>query len=154
MDCCPCRLCLLNTSANVYCQYCPRRQGLRRGAVLRSRCQASLKSPTSTLDRKRKTKRRRDVWSVEGLVILCFRSVHRWMGMDVWVNVFTMPFLCADSGPWRKMSRAWPAMSAIATSSGSTCPSHQESDRKRVLWRLLERVLLSGDVGVFVEHLC
>ena len=49
------------------------------------------------------------------------------MGMDVWVNVFTMPFLCADSGPWRKMSRAWPPMSAIMTSSGSTCPSHQES---------------------------
>ena len=50
-----------------------------------------------------------------------------WMGMDVWVNVFTMPFLCADSGPWWKMSRAWPAMSAITTSSGSTCPSRQES---------------------------
>ena len=49
------------------------------------------------------------------------------MGMDVWVHVFTTPFLCADSGPWRKMSRAWPAMSAIMTSSGSTCPSHQES---------------------------
>ena len=49
------------------------------------------------------------------------------MGMDVWVNVFKKPFLCADSGPWRKMSRAWPAMSAITTSSGSTCPSHQES---------------------------
>ena len=49
------------------------------------------------------------------------------MGMDVWVNVFTMPFLCADSGPWRKISRAWPAMSAITTSWGSTSPSHQES---------------------------
>ena len=49
------------------------------------------------------------------------------MGMDVWVNVFTMPFLHADSGPWRKMSRAWPAMAAITTSSGSTCPSHRES---------------------------
>ena len=60
-------------------------------------------------------------------LLVCFRSVHGWMGMDVWVNVFTMPFLCADSGPWRKMSRAWPAMSAITTSSGSTCPSHQES---------------------------
>ena len=54
-------------------------------------------------------------------------SVHGWMGMDVWVNVFKMPFLCADSGPWREMSRAWPPMSAITTSSGSTCPSHQES---------------------------
>ena len=56
-----------------------------------------------------------------------FRSVHGCMGMDVWVNVFPMPFLCADSGPWRKMSRAWPAMSAITTSSGSTCQSQQES---------------------------
>ena len=34
---------------------------------------------------------------------------------------------CAQTGPWRKMSRAWPAMSAITTSSGSACPSHQES---------------------------
>ena len=43
------------------------------------------------------------------------------------MNVLTMPFLCADSGPWRKTSRACPAMSAITTSSGTTCPSHQES---------------------------
>ena len=61
------------------------------------------------------------------LLLLLLRSVHDWMGMDEWVNVFRMPFLCADSGPWRKMSRAWPPMSAITTSSGSTCPSHQES---------------------------
>ena len=54
-------------------------------------------------------------------------SMHGCMGTDVWLNVFTMPFLCAYSGPWRKMSRAWPAMSAVMTSSGSTCPSHQES---------------------------
>ena len=49
------------------------------------------------------------------------------------MNVFTMPFLCADPGPWRKMSRACPAMSAITTSSGSTCPSRQES-----AWRTAE----------------
>ena len=61
------------------------------------------------------------------LFLRYFWSVHGCMGMDVWVNVFPMPFLCADSGPWKKMSRAWPAMSAITTSSGSTCPSHQES---------------------------
>ena len=61
------------------------------------------------------------------LLFVSIRSTNGWMGMDVWVNVFTMPFLCADSGPWRKMSRAWPPMSAITTSSGSTCPSHQES---------------------------
>ena len=64
---------------------------------------------------------------LRGLPFLCLRSVHGWMGMDVWVNVFTMPILCADSGPWRKMSRAWPAVSAIATSSGTTWPNHQES---------------------------
>ena len=64
-----------------------------------------------------------------------FWSVHGCMGMDVWVNVLTMPFLSADSGPWRTMSRAWPAMSAITTSSGSTCPSHQES-----AWRTVEAI--------------
>ena len=57
-----------------------------------------------------------------------FRSVHGvCMGMDVWMNVFTMLFLCADSGPWSKMSRAWPPMSAITTSSVTRCSSHQES---------------------------
>ena len=40
------------------------------------------------------------------LFFVCFRSVHGWMGMDVRVNVSKKPFLCADSGPWRKMSRA------------------------------------------------
>ena len=64
-----------------------------------------------------------------------FRSVFGRVGMDVWVNVFRMPFLSADSGPWRKMSRAWPAKSAITTSSGSTCPSHQES-----AWGVLEAI--------------
>ena len=71
----------------------------------------------------RTTKRRRHVLWVEGFAP-CFSSVHGRMGMNVWVNV---SFLRADSGPWRKMSRAWPAMSAITTSSGSTCQSHQES---------------------------
>ena len=28
------------------------------------------------------------------------------MGMDVRVNVSKKPFLCADSGPWRKLSTA------------------------------------------------
>ena len=42
------------------------------------------------------------------LLLVCFRSVHGWMGMDlcVCVNVFRKPYLCADCGPWRKMSRA------------------------------------------------
>ena len=89
-----------------------------------------------------------------------FRSVHGCMGMDVWVNVFTMPFLCADSAPWRKISRAWPAMSAITTSWGSTSPSHQESAwgaveaiQKGLLWRLLEGALLSWNVALCVEHI-
>ena len=118
-----------NTSTNAFCQYCPRLEGLRRGVVLRSICQASWPSPTTTICRKRTTKRRHQVWWVEFFFVCFFvlRSVRGWMGMDVWVYVFRMPFLCADSGPWRKMSRAWPAMSAITTSSGSTCPSHQES---------------------------
>ena len=44
---------MLNTSTNDFCQYCPRREVLRRGTVLRSICQASWPSPTTTLDRKR-----------------------------------------------------------------------------------------------------
>ena len=77
------------------------------------------------------TKRKHHVWWVEHFAFLFslffFRRVHGCVGMDVWVNAFAMPFLYADSGPWRKMSRAWPPMSAILTSSRSTCPSHQES---------------------------
>ena len=53
------------------------------------------------------------------------------MGVWEWMCeckfVFTMPFLCADSGPWRRMSSAWYPMSAITTSSGSTCPCHRDS---------------------------
>ena len=123
---------VLNTSRNVFCQYCSRKEGLRSWTVLRSRCRASWPSPTTTFDRRRTSKRKRHVrWVQHFVPVLLFlfllRSVHGWMGMDVWVNVFTMLFLCADSGPWRKMSRAWPPLSAIMTSSGSTCPSHQES---------------------------
>ena len=85
------------------------------------------------------------------LLFVCFRSTHGWMGMDVWVNVFTMPFLCADSEPWRKMSRAWPTMSAITTSSGSTCPSHQESAwgaaearQERVIVEVVRKAVIAG----------
>ena len=85
------------------------------------------------------------------LLFVSFRSTHGWMGMDVWVNVFTMPFLCADSGPWRKMSRAWPPMSAITTSSGSTCPSHQESAwgaaearHERVIVEVVRKAVIAG----------
>ena len=148
---------LLNTSANAFCQYCPRREGRRRGTVLRSRCQAFWPSPTSPLDRKRTSKRRHHVWWVERFLLLFvilflfLRRVHGCMGMDVWVNVFTMPFLCANSGPWRTMSRAWPAMSAITTSSGSTCPSHQESAwgaavarQEKIIVAVARKAILAG----------
>ena len=39
-------------------------------------------------------------------LFLLLKRVHGCMGMDVRVNVFTMPFLCANSGPCRTMSRA------------------------------------------------
>ena len=39
--------------------------------------------------------------------------------------VFTMPFLCADSGPWRTVRRL--PVPAIMTSSGITCSSHRVS---------------------------
>ena len=129
---------LLKTSTNVFCQYCPRWEGLRRGSVMRSRCQASWPSPTTTLDRKRTSKRRHHVWSVERFA-LCFRSVHGWMGMHVWVNVFTMPFFCTDSGPWRKMSLAWPAMSAITALSGTICWS--------ICWTLSQMFSVSTFLG-------
>ena len=76
------------------------------------------------------------------------------MGMDVWVKVFTMLFLFADSGPWRKMSRAWPTMSAITTSSGSTCPSHQESAwgaaearQEKVIVEAVKKAIVVGKCG-------
>ena len=85
------------------------------------------------------------------LLFVCFRSTHGWMRKDVWVNVFKMLFLFADSGPWRKMSRAWPTMSAITTSSGSTCPSHQESasgaaeaKQERVIVEVVRKAVIAG----------
>ena len=94
------------------------------------------------------------------LLLLCccflpyFKSVHGCMVMDKWVNVFTMPFLCVDSGPWRNMSRAWPAMSAITTSSGSTCLSHQESAWGAVE-AIQERVLVEAvRKGILVWKCC
>ena len=75
------------------------------------------------------------------------------------MNVFIMPFLSADCGPWSRMSRARPAMSAITTPSGSTFPSHQESRlgaveaiREKVIEET-ERALLSRNVRNFVEHI-
>ena len=81
---------VLRTSTNVFCQYCPRREGLGRGAAVRSICQASWPSPTTTLDRKRTTKRRRHFWWVEGFAVclfVSFRSVLGCMGMNMWVQI-------------------------------------------------------------------
>ena len=125
---------LLKISTNVFCHCCPRREGVRHGTVLSSRCLASWPSTSTTVDRKRTSKRRYHVWSVERFALsfsFSFsRSVHGCMGMDVWVNVFTMPFLCVDPRPWRRMGRAWPATSA-KTTSATTC--HQDS-----AWRIAE----------------
>ena len=123
--------------------------------------------PTSPLDRKRTSKRRHHVWWVERFLLLFvilflfLRRVQWCMGMEVWVNVFTMPFLCANSGPWRTMSRAWPAMSAITTSSGSTCPSHQESAwgaavarQEKVIVEVARKAILAGKCySVCAEHI-
>ena len=91
------------------------------------------------------------------LLFVCFRSTHGWMGVDVWVNVFRMPFLCADSGPWGKMSRAWPPMSAITTSSGTTGPSHQESAwgaavarQERVILGVVRKAIVAGPFVFFL----
>ena len=143
---------LLKISTNVFCHCCPRREGVRRGAVLSSRCLASWPSPSTTVDRKRTSKRRHHVWSVERFALSFsfsfLRSVHGCMGMDVWVNVFTMPLLCADPGPWRRMGRAWPATSA-KTTSATTC--HQdsawrgaESRQDRVIVEVVRKAIVVG----------
>ena len=143
---------VLNTPTNVFCQYCPRREGFRRGAVLRSICQACWPSTAPHWTGRAQVKER-IMFSKLILLFVCFRCTHGWMGMDVLVNVFTMPFLCSDSGPWRKTSRAWPPMSAITTSSGSTCPSHQESAwvaaearQERVIVQVVRKAVIAGFV--------
>ena len=51
-------------------------------------------------------------------------------------------------------------MSAITTSSGSTCPSHQESawgaaeaKQEKDIAEVVRKDIVAGDVGVFVEHI-
>ena len=65
-----------------------------------------------------------------------------------------MPLLCADSGPWRKMSTALPPMSLI-TSSGTTCPSHQESAcgaaetrQERVVVEFVSKGIVAGRCSI------
>jgi len=75
------------------------------------------------------------------------------------MNVFTMPLLCADSGPWSKMSRAWPPLYS-KTTSDTTCPSHQESAwraaearQEKVILAIVVGPLLLGNVGICVAHI-
>ena len=49
-----------------------------------------------------------------------------------------MPFLCADSGPWSKMSRAWGAA---------------EARQERVFVEVLRKAIVAGQCFVFVEHI-
>ena len=106
---------LLDTSTNVFCQYCPRREGRQRGQSWG----ASAKLPD---------RRPPPHWTGRGLLnegvmsgelrvllFVCFSSVHGWMGMDLWVNVLTMPFLCAVSGPWRNLESCWKCWSMCWT---------------------------------------
>ena len=69
-----CCCCICWTHLQMFCQYCPSRW------VLKSICQAFWPSPTTTLDRKRTTNRRRHVWWVEFFALCYFRSVHGWIG--------------------------------------------------------------------------
>ena len=117
---------LLNTFSNVFCQTCPRRQDLGSGAGAK----LPESRPPAHWTRRGPVNEGIIFGELSILLLLFlpfFRSVHGCVGMDVWVNVFIMPFLSPNSGPWSRMSTAWPIMSAITTSSGSTCPSHQES---------------------------
>ena len=150
---------LLNTFTNIFCYKCPRRQDLGSGWGAK----LPESRPPEHWTRRGPVKEFIMFGELSILLLLFmpfFRSVHGRVGMHVWVNVFIMPFLSADSGPWRRMSRAWPAMSAITTSSGSNVrvTSSQPGEllkpsRKRLLWRLLERALLSGNVRVCVEQI-
>ena len=148
---------LLNTFTNVFCQNCPRRQDLLSGAG------AKLPESRPTAHWTRIGPVNEGIIFGELSILLLFlpffRSVHGCVGMHVWVNVFIMAFLSADCGSWIRMSRAWPAMSAITTSSGSTCPSHQESAwgaveaiQEKVIEET-ERALLSGNVRICIEHI-
>ena len=69
------------------------------------------------------------------------------------MNVLPMPFLCADSGPWSEMSSALCPLSDKRTS-GTTCPSHQESAWKAaearqemVILEVVRKAIVVGKCG-------
>ena len=144
-----------NTSANCFFKYCLRWEGLQSRQALRSRQQPSRMSPT-TLD----SSRRGRGLLAEYIMFGEWVWMGEWEWMCEWMYHFTMTIICADSGLWGKMWRAWPPVSVMKTSSGPVYHSHQEStlgaaERRKDWWswfRLLERSVLLGNVGVFVEH--
>ena len=154
---------LLNTSTNVFCQYCPRRQGLRSGAALWSRCPASWPSPTITLDRKKTTKRRHHVWSVERFALfILFLFWGVCMGVWEWMCEW-MPWQCHSCaqildrgvrclGPDLHYPRKLHQASRVRVTRSQPGELLMPG-RKRLLWRLLERPLLSGNVGVCFKHI-
>ena len=94
---------------------------LRHGAVLRSICKAPGRRPPPRWIGRGQINKGIMLGELRVLLFLCFRIVLDWMGMDVWANVFAVPFLCA------------------ITSLGTMCPSHHESalrDICQASWRL------------------
>ena len=129
---------LLKISTNVFCHCCPRREGVRRG-TLSSRCLASWPSHSTTVDRKRTSKRRHHVWSVERFALsFCFSFLR---------SVRLYQVLVRSPRPWRRMGRAWPATSA-KTTSATTC--HQDSGRgaesrqDRVIVEVVRKAIVVG----------
>ena len=108
---------------------------------------------------KRATSWMHHVWWVLGFALRLFLECE-WEWMCEWMYDFTMTVICADSGLWGKMSRAWPPMSAMKTSPRTTYQSHQESawgaSQARKDWqslcRLLEGAVLLLNGGGFVGH--
>jgi len=73
----------LNTCTSVFCQYCPRREGLRRGAVLGSILKAPGRRPPPRWTGRAQVNEGVMFSELRVLLFVCFRSVHGWMGMHV-----------------------------------------------------------------------
>ena len=103
----------------------------------RSICQASWPSPTTTLGRKGTSEWRRYVWWVEGFApFILGACIAGWEWMCEWTS--SECHFCAQTLDSR-VTRSQPGELL------KPC---------RLLWRLLERTLLPGDVLFFVEHIC
>ena len=153
---------LLKISTNVFCHCCPRREGVLRGTILSSRCLASWPSPSTTVDRKRTSKRRHHVWSVErfALSFFFFRfwgvCTGVWEWMCEWMSLPCRS--CAqilDRGEgWVRRDLQHPRKRHQPPRVTRTQPGEVlNPGRTGLSWRLLERPLLSGNVAVCVEHI-